>query len=86
MRPPRSSFAPPPRYRKKHKRIDEQVLKRWAWQILQGLVYLHAHDPPIIHRCGGLGAGYGRAPCPQAAADVRARSGVAARTPSAALA
>ncbi|KIY91623.1 hypothetical protein MNEG_16341 [Monoraphidium neglectum] len=37
-------------YRKKHKRIDEQVLKRWAWQILQGLVYLHAHDPPIIHR------------------------------------
>jgi serine/threonine protein kinase len=38
------------RYRKKHKHIDEQVLKRWAWQILQGLVYLHAHDPPIIHR------------------------------------
>ena len=37
-------------YRKKHKRIDEQVLKRWAWQILQGLVYLHAHEPPIIHR------------------------------------
>ncbi|KAI8467307.1 MAG: WNK protein kinase, partial [Monoraphidium minutum] len=37
-------------YRKKHKKIDEQVLKRWAWQILQGLVYLHAHDPPIIHR------------------------------------
>jgi WNK lysine deficient protein kinase len=37
-------------YRKRHKHIDEQVLKRWAWQILQGLVYLHAHDPPIIHR------------------------------------
>ncbi|WIA30533.1 hypothetical protein OEZ86_000617 [Tetradesmus obliquus] len=37
-------------YRKKHKHIDEQVLKRWAWQILQGLVYLHAHDPAIIHR------------------------------------
>ena len=37
-------------YRKKHKRIDELVLKRWAWQILQGLVYLHAHEPPIIHR------------------------------------
>ncbi|KAJ9528858.1 hypothetical protein QJQ45_000094 [Haematococcus lacustris] len=37
-------------YRKKHKHTDEQVLKRWAWQILQGLVYLHAHDPPIIHR------------------------------------
>ena len=42
-------------YRKKHKRIDDQtVLKRWAWQILQGLVYLHAHEPPIIHRCGVL--------------------------------
>lgn len=38
------------RYRKKHKHIDEQVLKRWAWQILQGLVYLHAHEPAIIHR------------------------------------
>uniref|UniRef100_A0A7S0S189 non-specific serine/threonine protein kinase n=1 Tax=Chlamydomonas leiostraca TaxID=1034604 RepID=A0A7S0S189_9CHLO len=37
-------------YRKKHKLIDEQVLKRWAWQILQGLVYLHGHNPPIIHR------------------------------------
>ncbi len=28
------------RYRKRHKHMDEQVLKRWAWQILQGLVYL----------------------------------------------
>lgn len=37
-------------YRKKHRNIDEQVLKRWAWQILQGLVYLHGHNPPIIHR------------------------------------
>ena len=26
------------------------MLKRWAWQILCGLVYLHGHDPPIIHR------------------------------------
>ncbi len=26
------------------------MLKRWAWQILQGLVYLHGHNPPIIHR------------------------------------
>jgi WNK lysine deficient protein kinase len=26
------------------------VLKRWAWQILCGLVYLHGHNPPIIHR------------------------------------
>lgn len=37
-------------YRKRHKHIDEQVLKRWSWQILQGLVYLHGHNPPIIHR------------------------------------
>ncbi len=38
------------RYRKRHKHIDEEVLKRWAWQILCGLVYLHGHTPPIIHR------------------------------------
>ena len=30
--------------------IDDEVLKRWAWQILCGLVYLHGHNPPIIHR------------------------------------
>ena len=38
------------RYRKRHKHIDMEVLKRWAWQILCGLVYLHGHSPPIIHR------------------------------------
>jgi serine/threonine protein kinase len=38
------------RYRKRHRQIDEEVLKRWAWQILCGLVYLHGHTPPIIHR------------------------------------
>ena len=38
------------RYRKRHKYIDEEVLKRWAWQILCGLVYLHGHNPPILHR------------------------------------
>ncbi|KAK9823221.1 hypothetical protein WJX72_001156 [[Myrmecia] bisecta] len=37
-------------YRKRHKHIDSEVLKRWAWQILCGLVYLHGHTPPIIHR------------------------------------
>eukprot|EP00879_Flechtneria_rotunda_P000813 GHRR01000937.1.p1 GENE.GHRR01000937.1~~GHRR01000937.1.p1 ORF type:complete len:934 (+),score=365.76 GHRR01000937.1:289-3090(+) len=26
------------------------MIKRYAWQILQGLVYLHGHYPPIIHR------------------------------------
>lgn len=25
-------------------------MKKWALQILQGLDYLHSHDPPIIHR------------------------------------
>lgn len=38
------------RYRKKHKHISEQAIKRWAFQILEGLLYLHAHDPPIVHR------------------------------------
>ncbi|GAB4823146.1 hypothetical protein N2152v2_010192 [Parachlorella kessleri] len=37
-------------YRKRHKHIDGEVLKRWAWQVLCGLVYLHGHTPPIIHR------------------------------------
>jgi len=64
----RPAPTPPPaarrRYRKKHKTIDESVLKRWAWQILQGLVYLHAHDPPIIHRWGGGGADGAQAGAP----------------------
>lgn len=38
------------RHRMSHKFISPQLLKRWAWQILQGLVYLHGHNPPIIHR------------------------------------
>ena len=42
--------AHPRRYRKRHKHIDEEVVKRWAYQILCGLVYLHGHSPPIIHR------------------------------------
>jgi len=37
-------------YRKKHRSISETAIKRWAYQILEGLVYLHAHDPPIVHR------------------------------------
>eukprot|EP00891_Asterochloris_glomerata_P000694 jgi/Astpho2/694/e_gw1.00013.30.1_t len=37
-------------YRKRHKHIDSEVLKHWAWQILCGLVYLHGHEPSIIHR------------------------------------
>ncbi|CAI8598831.1 unnamed protein product [Vicia faba] len=37
-------------YRKKHKKVDMKAVKGWARQILMGLVYLHNHSPPIIHR------------------------------------
>ncbi|VVB04763.1 unnamed protein product [Arabis nemorensis] len=37
-------------YRKKHKCVDLRALKKWSRQILEGLVYLHSHDPPVIHR------------------------------------
>ena len=26
------------------------AIKNWARQILQGLCYLHTHNPPIVHR------------------------------------
>lgn len=38
------------RYRKKHKHVDVRALKKWSRQILEGLSYLHSHDPPVIHR------------------------------------
>lgn len=38
------------RYRKKHKHVDMKAVKSWSRQILRGLLYLHSHDPPIIHR------------------------------------
>lgn len=37
-------------YRKKYRRVDIRAIKSWARQILQGLVYLHSRDPPVIHR------------------------------------
>ncbi|XP_028214497.1 probable serine/threonine-protein kinase WNK4 isoform X2 [Glycine soja] len=37
-------------YRKKYKHIGLQAIKSWTRLILQGLVYLHEHDPPVIHR------------------------------------
>lgn len=37
-------------YRKRYSRIDIRAVKRWARQILDGLVYLHGHDPLVIHR------------------------------------
>ena len=38
------------RYRKKYRRVDIRAIKYWARKILKGLVYLHGHDPPVIHR------------------------------------
>ena len=38
------------RYRKNYRRVDIRAIKSWARQILQGLVYLHSRDPPVIHR------------------------------------
>lgn len=38
------------RYRRKHKHVDLRALKKWSRQILEGLLYLHSHDPPVIHR------------------------------------
>ncbi|CAI9754649.1 unnamed protein product [Fraxinus pennsylvanica] len=37
-------------YRKKHKHVELRALKKWSRQILEGLLYLHSHDPPVIHR------------------------------------
>ncbi|KAL9257263.1 Serine/threonine-protein kinase WNK1-like protein [Drosera capensis] len=37
-------------YRLKHKRVSLRAVKHWCRQILQGLHYLHTHDPPVIHR------------------------------------
>ncbi|KAF5730894.1 serine/threonine-protein kinase WNK3 isoform X2 [Tripterygium wilfordii] len=37
-------------YRNKHKHVDLRALKNWSRQILEGLSYLHSHDPPVIHR------------------------------------
>nr|XP_043609140.1 probable serine/threonine-protein kinase WNK4 isoform X2 [Erigeron canadensis] len=37
-------------YRKKYNKVDMRAIKIWARQILSGLIYLHGHDPPVIHR------------------------------------
>ncbi|XP_019057850.1 PREDICTED: probable serine/threonine-protein kinase WNK4 isoform X2 [Tarenaya hassleriana] len=34
----------------KYARVDIRAIKNWSRQILEGLVYLHGHDPPVIHR------------------------------------
>ncbi|CAK9319805.1 unnamed protein product [Citrullus colocynthis] len=37
-------------YRQKYRNVNIEAIKNWARQILQGLAYLHGHDPPVIHR------------------------------------
>ncbi|KAJ4807458.1 hypothetical protein LUZ62_020024 [Rhynchospora pubera] len=37
-------------YRLRYPRVHLKAIKIWARQILDGLVYLHSHDPPVIHR------------------------------------
>ncbi|XP_021689129.2 probable serine/threonine-protein kinase WNK9 isoform X2 [Hevea brasiliensis] len=37
-------------YRLKHKRVNIRAVKYWCKQILKGLLYLHSHNPPVIHR------------------------------------
>ncbi|KAI8107752.1 hypothetical protein M9434_004694 [Picochlorum sp. BPE23] len=37
-------------YCQKHKKtLDIKAVKKWGRQILQGLLYLHQRDPPIVH-------------------------------------
>ncbi|KAL7259820.1 hypothetical protein ACSBR1_005647 [Camellia fascicularis] len=37
-------------YRQKHKKVNIRAVKHWCRLILKGLLYLHSHDPPVIHR------------------------------------
>ncbi|XP_078430782.1 putative serine/threonine-protein kinase WNK11 [Wolffia australiana] len=37
-------------YRRRHRNVSLKAIKKWSYQILRGLEYLHAHKPRIIHR------------------------------------
>eukprot|EP00898_Chlorokybus_atmophyticus_P002230 jgi/Chlat1/3007/Chrsp2S04711 len=37
-------------YRHRHRNADIKAVKNWARQILRGLLYLHTHNPQVIHR------------------------------------
>ncbi|KAL1545410.1 putative serine/threonine-protein kinase wnk5 [Salvia divinorum] len=37
-------------YRRRYKLVTFGAIQNWSRQILEGLQYLHSHDPPVIHR------------------------------------
>lgn len=37
-------------YLRKAKAIKLKVIRRWCWNILEAISYLHSQDPPIMHR------------------------------------
>nr|GLL36801.1 probable serine/threonine-protein kinase WNK5 [Ipomoea trifida] len=37
-------------YRQRYTTVNIRAIKNWVRQILEGLAYLHSHDPPVIHR------------------------------------
>ncbi|WVZ88271.1 hypothetical protein U9M48_034808 [Paspalum notatum var. saurae] len=37
-------------YRLRYPRVSLAAVRSWARQVLRGVAYLHAHDPPVIHR------------------------------------
>lgn len=37
-------------YLKRHGHVGMPVLKKWTRELLEGLVYLHGLEPPIVHR------------------------------------
>ncbi|KAL9661967.1 hypothetical protein QQ045_026795 [Rhodiola kirilowii] len=37
-------------YRRKHRHVSLKAMKKWCWQILKGLEYLHTNDLCVIHR------------------------------------
>lgn len=37
-------------YLRRHGRVSVSVVRRWTRSLLEGLIVLHGHDPPIVHR------------------------------------
>lgn len=36
-------------YRQRNRLLELKAVKKWGRQILQGLAYLHQHNPPVVH-------------------------------------